>query len=103
MDKDKVRELALSCGFKLKEQTDGSFDLNQYVFDFADALARHAIESEQLKLMAAQNSLNEANRRLCEIDDCLNQKNLHVIGWHLNGDAEPLSNFFANNLWEPVE
>jgi hypothetical protein len=39
MDKKIVRELALANGFKLKEQPDGTLDLNPYVYEFAAALA----------------------------------------------------------------
>ena len=40
MDIEKVKELALANGFKLKEQADGSMDLNAYVYDFANAIER---------------------------------------------------------------
>lgn len=36
--KEKIRELALANGFKLKLQADGTMDLNPYVYDFAEAL-----------------------------------------------------------------
>ena len=39
MNKQKIKELALANGFKLKQQTDGTEDLNPYVYDFAAALA----------------------------------------------------------------
>lgn len=42
MDIQKVKELALANGFKLKEQADGSMDLNAYVYDFANAIEREA-------------------------------------------------------------
>lgn len=35
-----IKALALSNGFKLKEQPDGTMDLNPYVYDFAEALLR---------------------------------------------------------------
>lgn len=38
MNKQQIRQLALANGFKLKLQTDGTMDLNTYVYDFADAL-----------------------------------------------------------------
>ena len=38
MSKQQIKELALANGFKLKEQPDGSMDLNPYVYDFAAAL-----------------------------------------------------------------
>lgn len=38
MNKQAIKELALANGFKLKEQPDGSIDLNPYVYEFALAL-----------------------------------------------------------------
>lgn len=38
MNKKQIKDLALSNGFKLKEQPSGEMDLNPYVYDFADAL-----------------------------------------------------------------
>lgn len=38
MNKQRVKELALSNGFKLKEQPGGVEDLNPYVYEFAAAL-----------------------------------------------------------------
>ena len=51
MDIQKIKELALANGFKLKEQADGSMDLNAYVYDFANAIeqAAKAHEAEKLK------------------------------------------------------
>ena len=40
MDIEKIKELALANGFKLKEQADRSMDLNAYVYDFANAIER---------------------------------------------------------------
>ncbi|MCK4113714.1 DUF551 domain-containing protein [Acinetobacter radioresistens] len=40
MDIQKVKELALANGFKLKEQASGNMDLNAYVYDFANAVER---------------------------------------------------------------
>ena len=38
MEIQKIKELALANGFKLKEQADGSMDLNAYVYDFANPI-----------------------------------------------------------------
>ena len=38
MDIQKIKELALTNGFKLKEQASGNMDLNAYVYDFANAI-----------------------------------------------------------------
>ena len=42
MDVQKIKELALANGFKLKEQAGGSMDLNAYVYDFANAIEQAA-------------------------------------------------------------
>ena len=44
MSKQQIKELALSNGFKLKQQPSGEMDLNPYVYDFADALLAKANE-----------------------------------------------------------
>ena len=51
MEIQKVKELALANGFKLKEQASGNMDLNAYVYDFANAIeqAAKAHEAEKLK------------------------------------------------------
>lgn len=38
IDRDRVRELALEAGFKLKPQPNGKDDLNHYVYEFAAKL-----------------------------------------------------------------
>ena len=38
--KQYIKEVALECGFKLKEQPDGELDLNPYVYTFADKLIK---------------------------------------------------------------
>lgn len=40
MDIQRIKELALANGFKLKEQVSGNMDLNAYVYDFANAIER---------------------------------------------------------------
>ena len=46
--KDRVRELALQYGFKLKEQPDGAVDLNPYVYEFAYALIYETVNNAPL-------------------------------------------------------
>jgi len=48
MEQEQIKELALASGFKLKEQEDGSMDLNGYVYTFANAL----IEANRIKQKA---------------------------------------------------
>lgn len=35
MTNEEIKALALTCGFKLKEQPNGEMDLNPYVYEFA--------------------------------------------------------------------
>ena len=46
--KERVRELALQYGFKLKVQPDGTEDLNPYVYEFAYALVYETVNNEPL-------------------------------------------------------
>ncbi|MEJ7938159.1 hypothetical protein WKH77_10240 [Acinetobacter baumannii] len=41
MNKEIVKKIALENGFKLKEQANGSLDLNPYVYVFANKLIEH--------------------------------------------------------------
>jgi hypothetical protein len=38
IDRSTIKQIALEQGFKLKEQPDGSMDLNPYVYTFARVL-----------------------------------------------------------------
>ena len=38
IEKSRIKAIALSSGFKLKEQHDGDMDLNPYVYEFAKLL-----------------------------------------------------------------
>lgn len=49
MNKQYIKDVALDCGFKLKEQPDGDLDLNPYVYTFADKL----IKQTQISLLGA--------------------------------------------------
>ena len=40
MNKQYIKQVALECGLKLKEQPDGYMDLNPYVYTFADKLIK---------------------------------------------------------------
>lgn len=57
------------------------------------------LEAERDKLAAA---LYEANNKLDDVRDSFCGKNLMISGWHLNGDLEPVDNWFDSNDWEPV-
>ena len=57
MDIQKVKELALANGFKLKEQASGSMDLNAYVYDFANAVEQ---EAKAQAVQETQQALNDS-------------------------------------------
>jgi len=55
MHREQIKAMALANGFKLKQQPDGSEDLNPYVYEFADAL----VEPLQAELERLQHLLLE--------------------------------------------
>lgn len=71
MNKKQIKDLALSNGFKLKEQPSGEMDLNPYVYDFAGALLVKAnervreLESYNVKLV---NESHEYQQRCAELE-----------------------------------
>ncbi|HHP8326145.1 TPA: hypothetical protein ACSIVU_001005 [Acinetobacter baumannii] len=60
MDIQKIKELALANGFKLKEQASGNMDLNAYVYDFANAIEQAAKADAEQKITQAIVTLGEA-------------------------------------------
>lgn len=60
MNREQVKQLALSCGFKLKPQQDGAQDLNEYVYIFAERLIKEATKSVQLGIPTAMCYLADA-------------------------------------------
>ena len=58
MTNEQIKEIALANGFKLKEQPDGTKDLNPYVYDFARALID---EHEHLKMDWVVQPLSEVD------------------------------------------
>lgn len=49
MNREDIKALALANGFSLKEQPNGEMDLNPYVYQFAEALAKKSQESAVLE------------------------------------------------------
>lgn len=47
MTRDEIRSLAIQCGFTTRIQDDGSKDLNEYVYRFADLMFMRGRESAQ--------------------------------------------------------
>lgn len=56
MTNDQIKEIALANGFKLKEQPDGSMDLNPYVYEFAQKLALTVEIATIQRMLAASRS-----------------------------------------------
>lgn len=94
MDVQKIKELALANGFKLKEQADGSMDLNAYVYDFANAIEqaakaqavpeKDAVIKKLSNQLYAQEMKASAARVLCEtacelLDDYAHQDAMVIL------------------------
>ena len=60
MNREQVKHLALACGFKLKPQQDGTQDLNEYVYIFAERLLAAGAKTVQVGIPAAMCSLSDA-------------------------------------------
>lgn len=71
MNNNKIKEIALANGFKLKEQLNGEIDLNPYVYQFSRELLK--VQHERIGV-ALQNLSNE-------IDNTNDQR---VIGYCLD-------------------
>jgi hypothetical protein len=74
MNKQTIQQLALANGFKLKEQPDGSMDLNPYVYEFASILAAQSAKEAIYKLFEVGNcpqSENGAGDAYIECGDAL--------------------------------
>ncbi|MDM1771071.1 hypothetical protein [Acinetobacter indicus] len=61
MDIQRIKELALANGFKLKEQVSGNMDLNAYVYDFANAIEQEVrVQADQkVKLLLCDEHLKK--------------------------------------------
>jgi len=58
-------------------------------------------ESIAKKLIANYRASKMMEEKYTSICDELYGKNLHVVGWHLNGDHEPMDAFFEDCDWLP--
>lgn len=89
MNKKRVRELALSNGFKLKQQPSGEMDLNPYVYDFADALlekANERVKELEKELKESEDALDAAEQQLSSYENALEE----VQAVFVDSDACPL-------------
>lgn len=51
MNNDKIKEIALANGFKLKKQPDGTWDLNPYVYDAVNAIVRCELQELMIAMV----------------------------------------------------
>lgn len=66
MDIQRIKELALANGFKLKEQASGNMDLNAYVYDFANAIEREAKAQAVPGWISVEDGLPPCDFEFCE-------------------------------------
>lgn len=101
MDIQKIKELALANGFKLKEKADGSMDLNAYVYDFANAIEREAKAQSEKALLEQF----EINNKLVEQIEKLKAKTQAIPDGFVLVTKEPNLEFkgrlrsYLDNLW----
>ena len=68
---------------------------HQIIFQEQSMIAK--LEADKAELLE---TLKRTNGALSDMQSELYGQNLKIIGWHLNGNEEPVENFFDNN-WEP--
>ena len=98
MDIQKIKELALANGFKLKEQADGSMDLNAYVYDFANAIEQAAKAQAVPEWISVEDGLPSDGQNIIAFDAIK-----HCVfkdGEFLQGYFEPDT---GHEYEEPVE
>ena len=110
MDNQKIKELALANGFKLKEQADGSMGLNAYVYDFANAIEQAAKAQAVPEWISVKDQLppSDPYNREYWVYETLNNKVQHDY-WvcpdsDLDQDFEPFFNNWIRNVthWMPM-
>ena len=62
--------------------------------------ASRRITQLQAQLAEAQRARINAEKMVKEIRESLYGQRLSVVGWHMNGEHEPLDNWFDENGWE---
>ena len=95
MNKQQVKELALSNGFKLKQQPSGEMDLNPYVYKFAEDLLAKA--NERVRELEQENSVAMSdNEKLAHkiLPEHIARRCYEVIG----GVAKPITDKQLNKF-----
>lgn len=126
MNRDRIKELQGKVGFPSnseiwkwwqtqnfqKEQGEQEYtmiyeiDLPKILKAFVERFPNECSEKvQQYKDLNAEmlGMLERASKLLKEIDDTLFHHNHDIVGWHLNGDVEPIMNFVATYDMEAIE
>ena len=85
-----------------KEFTELKDQINYHVGQLNKLQKRHIKETGKFQVTNAWTEsayVPRAERVVNEITNVLYGKGLQVSGWHLNGDLEPMENFFDDNDW----
>lgn len=93
MDLQKIKELALANGFKLKEQASGNMDLNAYVYDFANAVEQEAKAVPEW--ISVKNAMPKAGSQVLTYDDYG-----FVSVENIDGCEDPNNVYFSH--WLPL-
>lgn len=64
MNRERIKQLALESGFKLKEQPDGTVDLNPYVYEFAEQLISSATTAANEMNAAIKYQMDKSNKEI---------------------------------------
>lgn len=67
--------------------------------DYEALKAERDALADRVKALAVENAALEA--AVDGFNQELYGKGFEVLGWHLNGDTEPLDNWFGENDWNP--
>lgn len=99
MTNDRIKELALANGFKLKDQGMGGMDLNPYVYDFAHALlAEQAAEQKSWQPLTGKmlEQFEEDGSGVCLLKDTAGYKSIGEYEWQ---QGRYPHGFIVNDRW----
>lgn len=70
MTNDDIKAIALANGFTLREQLDGSFDLNPYVYEFARAMFESGVAAKKSDANLKVEAMFEAMQAAIKATSC---------------------------------
>ena len=96
MENSQIKEIALANGFSLKEQLGGHMDLNPYVYEFAQAIKKEALE--QARSVYGQSAVTDADTD--SIDSDIDKARDSFIEEHLldNSEGEDLEMLITKSM-----